>query len=205
MTRDTKGLRGRTAELLRGLAEHHRAANIPRSDAPRRNAVSVAPRRPPGQTQSVGRGASLNAFPLRAWERVQDTSRLRGKTTELLSVVLVLATLECSGVVSGQTTQAAVPWDLKALGQSPSWETLQRPTADTARAIFFKGPSFQGKPTRVFAWLGMPALKAGEKAPGMVLVHGGGGTAFDEWVRLWVKRGYAAIAMDTCGKIPVGT
>ena len=51
----------------------------------------------------------------------------------------------------------------------------------------------------------MPEVKSGEKVPGMVLVHGGGGTAFDEWVRLWVKRGYAAIALDTCGQIPVGT
>jgi len=38
----------------------------------------------------------------------------------------------------------------------------------------------------------------------MVLVHGGGGTAFEEWVQLWVDRGYAAIAMDTCGQVPVG-
>jgi hypothetical protein len=36
----------------------------------------------------------------------------------------------------------------------------------------------------------------------MVLVHGGGGTAFAEWVRLWVGRGYAAIAMDPCGCVP---
>ena len=33
----------------------------------------------------------------------------------------------------------------------------------------------------------------------MVLIHGGGGTAFPEWVRMWTERGYAAIAMDTCG------
>ena len=39
----------------------------------------------------------------------------------------------------------------------------------------------------------------------MVLIHGGGGTAFDRWVKLWNSRGYAAIAMDTCGCIPVGT
>jgi len=36
----------------------------------------------------------------------------------------------------------------------------------------------------------------------MVLVHGGGGTAFDYWVQLWNSRGYAAIAMDLCGCIP---
>jgi dienelactone hydrolase len=39
----------------------------------------------------------------------------------------------------------------------------------------------------------------------MVLVHGGGGTAFANWVRLWNDRGYAAIAMDTCGCVPRGT
>ena len=39
----------------------------------------------------------------------------------------------------------------------------------------------------------------------MVLVHGGGGTAFDVWVRLWNSRGYAAIAMDLCGCVPIGT
>ena len=33
-----------------------------------------------------------------------------------------------------------------------------------------------------------------------VLVHGGGGTAFDAWVRLWNDRGYAAIAMDLAGR-----
>jgi dienelactone hydrolase len=37
----------------------------------------------------------------------------------------------------------------------------------------------------------------------MVLVHGGGGTAFDRWVRLWNQRGYAAISMDLCGCVPV--
>jgi dienelactone hydrolase len=39
----------------------------------------------------------------------------------------------------------------------------------------------------------------------MVLVHGGGGTAFSDWVKLWNSRGYAAISMDTCGQIPKGT
>ena len=38
----------------------------------------------------------------------------------------------------------------------------------------------------------------------MVLIHGGGGTAFDRWVKLWNSRGYAAIAMDLCGCVPVG-
>ena len=36
----------------------------------------------------------------------------------------------------------------------------------------------------------------------MVLVHGGGGTAFADWAKLWTGRGYAAIAMDLCGCVP---
>ena len=79
------------------------------------------------------------------------------------------------------------------------------PTSSDVKAITFSGLPFRGKPTRVFAWLGIPKLENGQKAPAMVLIHGGGGTAFDEWVRLWIKRGYAAIAMDTCGQVPVGT
>ncbi|QEH37472.1 Acetyl xylan esterase (AXE1) [Aquisphaera giovannonii] len=77
--------------------------------------------------------------------------------------------------------------------------------AEGVEAIFYDGLPWKGKPTRVFAWVGMPSRAAGEKVPGIVLVHGGGGTAFDAWVRLWTGRGYAAIAMDTCGTVPRGT
>jgi dienelactone hydrolase len=118
--------------------------------------------------------------------------------------MLLAAVLGPCGIVRGQTGQPACPWDLGALARAPSWETLERPRSDSARPIFFNGPPFRGKETRVFAWLGLPEVKPDVQAPGMVLVHGGGGTAFDEWVRLWVKRGYAAIALDTCGQIPVG-
>jgi len=73
------------------------------------------------------------------------------------------------------------------------------------RAVYMDGPAYRGKPTKVFAWVGVPKVEAGRRAPAMVLVHGGGGTAFAEWVRLWTSRGYAAIAMDTCGQVPRGT
>ncbi len=72
------------------------------------------------------------------------------------------------------------------------------------KAIFYDTLDWKGKPTRSFAWIGMPKLKPGQTCPGIVLVHGGGGTAFGYWVRLWNSRGYAAIAMDTCGSLPFG-
>ena len=77
--------------------------------------------------------------------------------------------------------------------------------AEGMEALFYEGMPYKGKPTRVFAWIGIPEVKPGTKVPGIVLVHGGGGTAFEDWVKLWVGRGYAAIAMDTCGTVPRGT
>ena len=68
--------------------------------------------------------------------------------------------------------------------------------------IFYKSGKWLGKQVKTFAWLGVPKLPRGRKCPGIVLVHGGGGTAFPDWVRLWNSRGYAAIAMDTCGGAP---
>jgi cephalosporin-C deacetylase-like acetyl esterase len=39
---------------------------------------------------------------------------------------------------------------------------------------------------------------------GLVLIHGGGGKAFREWVEKWANEGYAAIAMDLSGNGPDG-
>lgn len=103
-----------------------------------------------------------------------------------------------------QPASSTLPWDLRALEAAPKWTALERPKIEGVTALTFEGLPFRGSPTRVFAWLGVPAVRADEKVPAMVLVHGGGGTAFEEWVRLWVGRGYAAIAMDTCGQVPVG-
>lgn len=77
-------------------------------------------------------------------------------------------------------------------------------TNKNIKAVFFDSVPYKGKPTRVFAYYGVPKTAPGEKIPAMVLIHGGGGTAFESWVRLWNARGYAAIAMDTCGSVPKG-
>ncbi len=119
-----------------------------------------------------------------------------------LAGIVMLSVLLFAGDGFAQTNKPI--WDLTVLTNAPKWITLDRPVASNVKAIFYTGVSFQGKPTRVFAWLGIPKLAPGEKAPAMVLVHGGHGTAMDEWVRLWVGRGYVAIAMDTDGCIPVG-
>ncbi|MBL9189669.1 MAG: acetylxylan esterase [Opitutaceae bacterium] len=70
------------------------------------------------------------------------------------------------------------------------------------KAIFYDALPWKGKPTRVFAWLGLPANRSG-KVPGVVLVHGGGGTAFKEWVQKWNAQGFAAIAIALEGQTDV--
>ena len=61
-----------------------------------------------------------------------------------------------------------------------------------------------GKKTRIFAYVGLPEGASPENpVPAMVLVHGGGGHAYMEWIRLWNERGYAAIAMENVGHFPV--
>lgn len=93
---------------------------------------------------------------------------------------------------------ASMPWDLAALAEPPSFEWLD--DAAPVRSLLYAGEPFKGRPTRVFAYYATPA---GEPPwPGIVLVHGGGGTAFAEWATLWANRGYAAIAMDLAGRRP---
>ncbi len=70
------------------------------------------------------------------------------------------------------------------------------------RSLFFEGPPYRGRATRVFAFCGLPEGRSGP-VPGVVLVHGGAGTAYPQWVRLWNQRGYAAIAFDHFGCLPV--
>ena len=93
-------------------------------------------------------------------------------------------------------------WNLDQLNRPPATFPAPGFEAPGVRALFYESVSCRGKPTRVFAWMGMPELKPGTTCPGVVLLHGGGGTAFDEWVRIWNRRGYAAIAMDQCGCVP---
>ncbi|AHF93526.1 acetyl xylan esterase [Opitutaceae bacterium TAV5] len=79
------------------------------------------------------------------------------------------------------------------------------PLPEGVRAFAFEGLSWKGNPTRVFAFYGAPAgATPAQPVPGIVLVHGAGGTAFAKWVKLWNDRGYAAIAFDHDGGIPVG-
>ena len=71
------------------------------------------------------------------------------------------------------------------------------------RAITYDGLDKNGQKTKVFAYIGFPeGASESDPVPAIVLIHGGGGHAFLEWVKMWNDRGYAAIAMDNTGYFP---
>lgn len=101
---------------------------------------------------------------------------------------------------------ATSPWNLQVLSQAPAMTWVDE--AEPVRSLFYAGEPYNGKPTRVFAYYATPGTLSGDtskdqKLPAVVLVHGGGGTAFREWAELWARRGYAAIAMDLAGHRPI--
>jgi len=92
------------------------------------------------------------------------------------------------------------PWNLKELEHAPQVAWGER--SNCLQSLYYQGEPLNGKPTRVFAWLGRPDGKG--PLPALVLVHGGGGKAFPTWADFWAKRGYVALAMDLAGCGPTG-
>src|SRR6056297_1938021 len=106
-----------------------------------------------------------------------------------------------------QPPRASARWDLAELKRTPAMRWIDQ--KGPIHSLLYSGEPFQGQKTEAFAFYASP-LTIGEvpsdsKAsfPAVVLIHGGGGTAFAEWTWLWAKRGYAAIAMDLSGNRPI--
>jgi len=81
------------------------------------------------------------------------------------------------------------PWALKSLSASAQIYPRTRSGRSIDRAIFYDGLPWKGNRRVCFAWYGAPARKGAERLPAMVLVHGGGGTAFANWVKLVERSG----------------
>ncbi|MGZ0655750.1 acetylxylan esterase [Coraliomargarita sp. W4R72] len=96
--------------------------------------------------------------------------------------------------------QRATVAALSSLTTAPQmWLAEGFDSTDDLAAIYFDALDWQGEPTKVFAWLGLPEDRDA-KVPAIVLVHGGGGTAFKDWVKLWNARGYVAISIAVEGQ-----
>lgn len=140
----------------------------------------------------------------------------RGAEREARGTVLLIAPGILLAIVN-QSNQETVmtdialtkvgSWDLHELQRAPQFERLgNRRVQEFDRSIlvselYFEVAPFLGKPARAFGWLAMPEAPAG-KLPAMLLIHGGGGTAIEQWARDWASRGFAALAIDLYGQGP---
>lgn len=76
-------------------------------------------------------------------------------------------------------------------------EYLREWDMDGCQAVMLRIKGAGNSETKIFSYLGLPDGE--EEVPGILLIHGGGGTAYTQWVNRWVRRGYAALAIDIEG------
>ncbi|TWT92765.1 alpha/beta hydrolase family protein [Stieleria varia] len=130
--------------------------------------------------------------------------------TALLALAVMIALCGHSNAQEQTAATAQEPigiarWDLERLSQDVPMRWVSQ--SGPVHSLLYTSEPFQGQPSEVFAFFASPATlglaEPNAKFPGVVLIHGGGGTAFAEWAWLWAKRGYAAIAMDLSGCRPI--
>ena len=135
-------------------------------------------------------------------------------------VFLMTATLFAADNLRQQKPE--VYWDLDVLAVKPAYRSA--PFADSQvdglQAILVKGygpaagdktiSSHKPNPlsTKVeaefFAYMGFPDGPVPEGGfPGVVLIHGGGGTAYPKYAKQWIAQGYAVIMADWYNRRPV--
>lgn len=118
----------------------------------------------------------------------------------ILSILLIIVAAAGPAKATNFTTLRKQALELGQLTDPPAVHESPGFVADgSIKPIFYDGLPWRAKPTRVFAWLGIPEGQT-EKVPGIVLVHGGGGTAFKEWVAKWNEHGFAAISIAVEGQ-----
>ncbi|MEX0321878.1 MAG: acetylxylan esterase [Puniceicoccaceae bacterium] len=96
------------------------------------------------------------------------------------------------------------PWDLDKLFQTPEWKETDTASQAGMTGILYSSSPYEEQDVEVFAYYSAPEGKVPAGGwPAVVCVHGGGGTAFHEWVKAWNDHGYAAISMDLEGHFPI--
>ncbi|MDO8542187.1 MAG: hypothetical protein Q7S40_17245 [Opitutaceae bacterium] len=110
------------------------------------------------------------------------------RMTRMAAIFALFATALGAAEIDYEAARAQVA-ALGRLSTAPAAHAAEGFAAEGGiEPLFYDGLPWKGKPTRVFAWLGRPQER-NQKLPAIVLIHGGGGTAFKEWVRRWNEHG----------------
>jgi len=126
------------------------------------------------------------------------------KNVVFIGVVMFMAAAAVSAwSAEAEPVKRVMAWDTSALLQVPKVHPTQECAAPGMRAFFYEGLEYKGRPTWVFAYYAVPEGQPPAGGwPAVVCAHGGGGTAYPEWVQIWNQHGYAAISMDLEGHLP---
>lgn len=128
-------------------------------------------------------------------------------------VLLILASFLISCGTTGLTTTTKTPrithdgpaftdgvtYDEELWDMPISFNDLQHDLPDLGIEALWIRSDYKGQESYAFAYLGRPASGDGRA---VVLLHGGGGTAYYEWVQQWTAKGYIALALDLEGHVP---
>lgn len=89
-------------------------------------------------------------------------------------------------------------WNLTTLyDQAPDYWDVGLNYSTNVKAIQYRGQVYNEQETSIFAYIGIPTTEMPEGGyPAIILVHGGLGKAYPDWVKMWTDRGYVAIAPD---------
>jgi dienelactone hydrolase len=85
-----------------------------------------------------------------------------------------------------------------SLNTNPPTVYQQQTLPDGFESLYYDGASYQDKSTRIFAYYKKP--EGSGPFPAMVLVHGGGGSAYKAWIQQWNDAGFAAISIAVEGQ-----
>lgn len=112
-------------------------------------------------------------------------------------------------------------WDVSALEKVPAFRDApeKHHVKGVLRAVLIEGygpgkdekkfvhpykPLSEKTKAEFFAYIGIPSTPMPKDGyPGIVMIHGGGGTAYPSWTKKWVDRGFVVISIDWYNQQPV--
>ena len=96
-------------------------------------------------------------------------------------------------------------WRIDELFAAPAFRELDDPVSawPGLKSLMVSGKGPNDTSAEFFCYYGRPEGPAPEGGfPGVVLAHGGGGTAFPNYTKEWIDRGFAVIALDWYNQRP---
>lgn len=89
------------------------------------------------------------------------------------------------------------------LWEKPQFKYSPENDIDGIKGMYLRS-DYLGNESYAFCYLGYPE-EAKENYPAILLLHGGGGTAYYEWVKKRNEKGFVALAIDLEGHVPLKT